>query len=89
MVKKIFSFLIVAVLCVLLGAAVINVIFPNTFKSVVNATEGMIYNATGISMDFNGDGVSGKDSNSLENISNDGKNIDSDGKGTSVEGFNK
>ena len=55
-VKKIFITLIVIVLCVMIGALLLNVLFPNAAKALVNATENMIYNATGMSFDFNGDG---------------------------------
>lgn len=58
-VKKIFLLLIGVVACVVIGALVLNVLLPNATKSMVNAVEGQIYNASGMSFDFNGDGVVG------------------------------
>lgn len=58
-VKKIFAILITVVVMIILGALVINVVVPNGFAGVCNAIEGGIKQATGIEIDFNGDG-SGK-----------------------------
>jgi hypothetical protein len=55
-VKKIFMTLIVIVACVMIGAFILNVLMPNVATTLVNATEEQIYNATGISFDFNNDG---------------------------------
>lgn len=55
-VKKVFMVLIIVVACVLVGAFLLNILLPNVTKGMVNAVEGMIENATGIKMDFNGDG---------------------------------
>ena len=55
-VAKIFKVLIIVVACVIIGALVLNVLLPNTTKSLVNAVENQVYNATGLSFDFNGDG---------------------------------
>lgn len=59
-VKKIFITLITIVACVMIGALVLNVLLPNVATTLVNSAESMIYNATGMSFDFNGDGVVGK-----------------------------
>ena len=58
-VSKIFKILIVIVACVIIGALVLNVFLPNVVTSLSNAVEGSIYNATGMSFDFNGDGTNG------------------------------
>lgn len=58
-VSGIFKTLIVIVACVVLGAFALNILMPNAAKSLVNATEDMIYNATSMKFDFNGDGVYG------------------------------
>lgn len=54
-VAKIFKVLIIVVACVIIGALVLNVLLPNTTKSLVNAVENQVFNATGLSFDFNGD----------------------------------
>ncbi len=56
-VKKIFIMLITIVACVILGAFVLNVLMPNVVTTVVNSVENMIYNASGLKLDFNGDGT--------------------------------
>ena len=58
--KKVFITLITIVALVVVGAFVLNVIMPNTVTTMVNTVEGMIYNTTGLSMDFNGDGRTGQ-----------------------------
>lgn len=60
-VSGIFKTLITIVACVVLGAFALNILMPNAAKSIVNATEGMIYNATSMSFDFNGDGLYGEE----------------------------
>lgn len=59
-VAKIFKILIIIVACVIVGALVLNVLLPNTTTSIVNAVEGQIFNATGMTFDLNGDGTTGK-----------------------------
>lgn len=61
-VGKIFKVLIVIVACVIIGAIVLNVLLPNVTTSMVNAVEAQIFNATGMSFDFNGDGTNGRGS---------------------------
>lgn len=55
-VKKIFMVLIIMVACVMIGALVLNVLMPNAATSVVDGLEQMIYNATGMKFDWNGNG---------------------------------
>lgn len=83
-VKKIFMVLVTIVICVLLGAFAINVLLPNGTSTIINATEDMIYKATGMGFDFNNDGnmgdAAGKDYNGTEG--------GAEGVGTNtVEGF--
>lgn len=59
MIKKIFIILITIVALVAIGALALNVILPNASTQMVNAVENMIYNATGMSFDFNGDSTGG------------------------------
>lgn len=54
-VGGIFKTLITIVACVIIGAFALNILLPNATKSLVNATEDMIYNATSMSFNFNGD----------------------------------
>lgn len=56
-VAKIFKTLIVVVLCVIIGAFVLNTLMPNVIAGLCNTVENGIKNATGISFDLNGDGV--------------------------------
>lgn len=55
-VKKIFTVLIVMVACVVVGALVLNVLLPNVSSSLVDALETMVFNATGMKFDWNGNG---------------------------------
>lgn len=56
-VGKIFKVLIIVVACVILGAVILNVLLPNATQGMINAVENTIYNATGLQLDFNGDGT--------------------------------
>lgn len=58
-VKKIFVTLITVVVCVIIGAFVINILMPNVVTTLINAVEQQIYNATGMQFDFNNDGTLG------------------------------
>lgn len=40
----------------ILGAFLINILLPNVTQQVTNAAEQSLFNATGMSFDFNGDG---------------------------------
>ena len=62
-VRKVFTILIVVVLCIVLGAFALNVLLPNVTNALVTSVENGIYSATGISLDLNGDGVSGSANN--------------------------
>lgn len=86
-VKKIFIVLIVVVACVMIGALVLNVLMPNVMVTVVDSVENMINRATGMSVDFNGNGVKGDDKgNTGKTVSvNNAKN----GNGKAVAGYQK
>lgn len=56
-VGKIFKILIIVVACVIVGALVLNVLLPNATQGMVDAVENTIFNATGIRLDLNGNGV--------------------------------
>ena len=60
MVKKVFTILGTAVGCIIAIAIVLNVILPNGIAGISNNVESAIKQATGATVDFNGDG-SGKD----------------------------
>lgn len=59
-VGKIFKLLGTVVGCVIVIAFALNLLLPNVMITMTNAVEGMIYNATGLSLDFNGDGTLGE-----------------------------
>lgn len=61
-VSGIFKVLIVIVVCVMLGGLLINTLVPNAATTVVDAAEVMIFKATGISFNFNGNTFTGKGS---------------------------
>jgi len=86
-VEKIFKVLIIVVACVIIGALVLNVLLPNTTKSLVNAVEDQVHNATGLTFDFNGDGNSG-DKNENKNYTGDAKakQLDADGQEKNAAG---
>lgn len=82
-VKKIFSILIIVVVFVLIGAFTINTLLPNTTTVMVDAVEGMIYKATKLELDFNGNGKAGSNENQY-----DGETDGTDGTGKGViDGF--
>ena len=97
-VGKIFKTLIIIVACVILGAVVLNVLLPNATSSLVTAVEGQIFNATGMSFDFNGDGVTGQSSGitngaGASTINGAGAQVNNTGaqeeqQGAGVNGFN-
>lgn len=78
-VKKIFTVLIVMVACVVVGALVLNVLLPNVSSSLVDALETMVYNATGMTFDWNGNGNAG---NANGREFDDGMNSEKDETGT-------
>lgn len=84
-VKKIFIILITVVACVMLGALILNILMPNVMTSVVDSVENMVYNATGMKMDFNGNGTgagSGKTAKARQVSDNEGA-----GSKEAVNGF--
>lgn len=86
-VSGIFKTLIIIVACVVLGAFALNIIMPNAAKSLVNATEGMIYNATSMSFDFNGDGIYGKQASEGNGEYNGVDSVGNDNVKGNVKGF--
>ena len=95
-VGKIFKILIIIVACVIVGAIVLNVLLPNVMVSMVNAVEAQIFNATGMSVDFNGDGTNGRGSAATATtgtIAGSGASTDNNGasdqsQAGEVNGFN-
>lgn len=83
-VKKIFVVLITIVACVVVGALVLNIILPNVATSLVDTTEQMVYKATKLDFDWNGNGTKGS-SNSLEDSKKDSNTAADTGVG--VAGF--
>lgn len=90
-VKKIFITLIVVVACVMIGALILNTLMPNVTKSLVNSVEQMVFNATGMQFDWNGDDVGGTGGAGTNftaadyDINAAGGNLNGD----AVEGFDK
>lgn len=84
-VKKIFIVLITVVACVIIGALVLNTLLPNVTTALIDSTEDMIYKATKMDFDFNGNGNTGK-TEGTEGMENDDEDMDNEGAG--VEGFN-
>lgn len=80
--KKVLIFLITIVICVLIGAFAINTLVPNGVNGLINAMEVQIKNATGMELDFNGDGVGSS------NTVNTGAQSDDQMEGGGVTGFN-
>ena len=87
-VSKIFVILITVVVCVIVGAFVINILMPNTVTSLVDTVENQIQHATGISLDLNGNGTAGAAGNGIANMkSNATDKSNSANNGTTVDGF--
>jgi hypothetical protein len=92
-VKKLFTVLIVVVICIVVGAFAINILVPNALTGVTNAVEDTIYSATGIGLDLNGDGTAGSNTTVKANgtVRNTGKAADNANnaseKAGKVEGF--
>lgn len=91
MVKKIFILLITMVALVAIGALVLNVLLPNVATQMVNSVEGMIYNATSMSFDFNGDSVKGDSASGVDYSTSGGvvqdDDITDDANSGAIEGF--
>lgn len=64
-VSSIFKTLIIVVVCIIIGAAVINIFAPNLVAQLSNAIENSIFQATGMKFDFNGDEVSGSNTSDV------------------------
>lgn len=87
-VKNIFKILIVAVAMLIIGAFVLNILLPNVTTSLVNAAEGTVYQATGMSFDWNGDGTGGDSNNKQDfNTSQQSGTGDATQTGAQVDGF--
>lgn len=85
-VKKIFVVLITIVACVIVGALVLNVLLPNVATTLVDSLEDMIYKATKMSFDFNGNGERGSNiETEYDEITTGGKGVD---QAAGVDGFN-
>ena len=87
-VQKIFITLIIIVACVAIGALVLNVLLPNVATTLVNAIENMIFQATKLEFDFNGDGNVGQSGQRFEGEQSDNAGTNDDNAGVGVEGFN-
>ena len=57
MIKKIFGFLIVTAVCVVIGTFILNKGLPNAITQTINTMEKGIKAGTSISFDLNGDGI--------------------------------
>ena len=87
-VSKIFVILITVVVCVIVGAFVINILMPNTVTSVVDTVENQIQHATGIALDLNGNGVAGAAGNGIADMKSSATDrSNSASNGTTVDGF--
>jgi len=86
MVHKIFKTLIIIVACVIVGALVLNILLPNVATQLCDSTEDMVYKATGMTFDFNGNGNAGGSNQS--NTYKSSESSDSDDVNGGVEGFN-
>ena len=94
-VTKIFILLIAVVICVVVGAFLINIIMPNALQTMSNAVEGGVYSATGVNIDINGDGTNGQSNRNVYtdgtvngDISN-GQNSNNAAQKHEVDGFSK
>lgn len=85
-VQKIFITLIIIVACVAIGALVLNVLLPNVTTTLISAVENMIYQATKLEFDFNGDGRVGTAGTNFQGTNQDDSNATT--TGVDVEGFN-
>lgn len=83
--KKVFFILITVVICMAVGALLLNIFLPNVVKQMSNAIEDSIFKATKISFDFNGDGIGGS-ANSVYTGTNNTNTEVGDTGGVGVEG---
>ena len=86
-VRKIFTVLVTIVICVIIGAFAINTLMPNTVRTVINATEDMIFNATGMAFDFNNDGDVGAQSTNATTYQGSQTGSQSIQGGSTVQGW--
>ena len=89
-VKKIFTVLIVMVACVMIGALVLNILLPNVATSIVDALEQMVFNATGMQFDWNGNGSGGSSGGGVDfqgGMADDNTGTDAGNAGQQVEGL--
>lgn len=91
-VKKIFTVLIVMVACVMIGALVLNVLMPNVTTSIVDALEQMVFNATGMQFNWNGNdsgGTSGGGTDFQSGMTEDNTGTSIGNAGSQVEGLDQ
>lgn len=89
-VKKIFTVLIVMVACVMIGALVLNILLPNVSTSIVDALEQMVFNATGMKFDWNGNGAGGESGGGTDfqsGMADDDTGTNAGNAGQQVEGL--
>ena len=86
-VRKIITVLIVMVICVVVGALVINVVAPNAVALVLNGVDRGIFNATGLKADINGDGIWGDSDTNV--MRSQGDNTFAEDQAGGMEGFNE
>lgn len=89
-VSSIFKTLIIVVVCIIIGAAVINIFAPNLVAQLSNAIENSIFQATGMKFDFNGDKIAGSDTNNVSSKANSTNGTSaavSGNAGNNVSGF--
>lgn len=93
--KNVITILVTCLVCIGIGAVVLNFIAPNATKLVCNTIEATLYNATGLAIDLNGDGTKATTAmgagNSAINTSGFGANTylgtDATGKANGLTGF--
>lgn len=91
-VKNVFKVLVVAVVMLIVGAFLINILAPNAVNQVSNAVEQQIWKATGISLDINGDGYTGQNGGKATagaNRSDQSGTIADNGNVNTVTGFSR
>ena len=75
-VKKIFTILITIVACVIIGAFLLNIVMPNAINGVTTSIENMIFKATKLQLDLNGDGTKGNNVTAVDSkVNNTTTNI--------------
>lgn len=87
-VRKIFIVLVTVVACVILGALVLNVLMPNVVTTLIDSTEDMIFKATGMAFDFNGNANAGNNSGNAAYNGAVGQSTELGNNGANVAGYN-